>query len=588
MVAKGSAAKARAGTTVENVEVARIFRELADLLEIQGANPFRLRAYRNAARSIEELPESVDAIARSDPDRLCELPGIGKNLAGKIVEIVTSGTLAALREVSRELPRGLTTLMGVRGLGAKRARALYDGLGIHTLKQLERAARAGRIRDLAGFGEKTEQHILQELAARSPGEQRVLRSVAAQYGETYLTYLRALPGVLQAEIAGSYRRCRETVGDLDILASVKPRTPLVGHFVGYPEVEEVMAQGPTKASVRLRGGVQVDLRVLDQESYGAGLYYFTGSKAHNIAVRRIGQKLGLKVNEYGVFRGKRRIAGRTEADVFRVVGLPWIPPELREDRGEIDAARTGMLPRLVELGDIRGDVQMHTTASDGRNTLEEMVEAVRTLGYEYLAITDHSPALRMVQGLDRDGFRAQMKHIERLNARLRHVTILRAGEIDILAHGALDLDDETLAEMDLVVVSIHSGFDLPEPKQTERVLRALDHRSVDILGHPTGRILNRRSPIALDLERVLRAAAERGIMLEVNAQPDRLDLDDVSVRAAIEVGVRLVISSDAHAAAELRFMRWGVDQARRGWARKEDIANTLPFREFRKLLHARR
>jgi DNA polymerase (family 10) len=572
---------------VENAEVARIFRELADLLEIQGANPFRVRAYRNAARTVEELPEAVAELARAGPKRLAELPGVGTDLGGKIVEIVQTGTLQALAEVTRELPKGLVALMRVRGLGPKKARALYDALGVSSLEELEEAARAGRIREITGFAAKTEQHILEELAARRGmgGEQRVSRAVAGQYGEGLLGYLRAAPGVTRAEIAGSYRRGKDTVGDLDILVDAAEDAGVADRFVAYPEVEEVLAHGPTKASVRLRSGLQVDLRVLPAESYGAGLHYFTGSKAHNIAVRRLGQQRGLKVSEYGVFRGERQIAGRSEAEVYETVDLPWIAPELREDRGEIEAAREGRLPHLVALKDIRGDLQMHTTDSDGRGTLEAMAEAAEALGYEYIAVTDHTPALRMVRGVDPAGFRRQMKAIDRLNGRLRTLTVLKGAEVDILADGSLDLDDETLAALDCVVVSVHSRLDLPERKQTDRILRALHHPAVDVLGHPTGRLLGRRAPMQLDLELICRAAADHGVLLEVNAQPERLDLDDVQTRAALEVGAGLVISTDAHAPAELRFMRWGVDQARRGWAEARHVANTRPLAGLLKLLH---
>ncbi len=574
---------------VENAEVARIFRELADLLDLQGANPFRVRAYRNAARTIEELAEPVAQVARAGPRALDALPGIGADLAAKIQEIVRTGSLEALAEAGRAVPRGLAGLMQVRGLGAKRARALYDAIGIASVKQLERAARAGRIRQVPGFGARTEAKLLEELAAGGAGgERRMLRSVAAQYGEALLGYLRDVPRVRRADIAGSFRRARDTVGDLDILVDAAPRSPVAARFVAYPEVAEVLAQGPTRCSVRLRSGLQVDLRVLPAESYGAGLYYFTGSKAHNIAVRRLGQLRGLKINEYGVFRGDRRVGGAKEDDVFRAVGLPPIPPELRENRGEIEAAQAGRLPRLVELADIRGDLQLHTTDSDGRESLDAMARAARTLGLDYVAITDHTKAVAVVGGMDPAGFRRQRKRIDRLNAALQRLTVLQGAEVDIHPDGTLDLPDEALRALDVVVISIHTAFDLPERRQTERVLHALDHPAVDVLAHPTGRLIGRRGPMRLDTERIFGAAAERGIMLEVNAQPTRLDLDDVLCRAAIEAGCRLAISTDAHAADELRFMRWGVDQARRGWARRADIANTLPLARFRKLLHGER
>jgi DNA polymerase (family 10) len=574
--------------SVENAEVARLFREVADLLELKGANAFRVRAYQKAARVIEELPQPVEDLVRANGRRLTELPGIGKDLAGKIGEIVRTGSLGALRTLQRQVPKGLPELMRVRGLGPKRARALYDAMGIHTLVQLERACGQGKIRKLKRFGAKTEANLLRELATQGPGQGRMPRPVAAQYGEALLRYLRAIGGVELAEIAGSYRRRCETVGDLDVLVTCRRGTPVIRRFVEYPEVKQVLEQGGTRASVRLHAGLQVDLRVLPQASYGAGLYYFTGSKAHNIAVRRLAQQRGLRINEYGVYRGTRRVGGRDEAEVARAVGLPWIPPELREDRGEIEAAAAGELPRLLELSDMRGDLQSHTTDSDGRDTLADMARAAEDLGYEYLAVTDHTPAVRVTGGLDRAGFRRQMRRIDRLNASLRKLTVLKGAEVDIHRDGTLDLDDATLAALDLVLVSVHSAFDLSEREQTRRVLRALRHPSVDVLGHPTGRLIGRRGGIRLDLEQVCRTAVEQGVLLEINAQPDRLDLDDLATHSALTQGGMLAISTDAHAVAELGFMRWGVDQARRGWAVKERVANTRSLDRLLRLLHRSR
>ncbi len=571
---------------VENAEVARLFREVADLLELQGANQFRIRAYQTAARTVEGLALPIDKMARTGGrNALTQIPGIGQDLAGQIDEIVRTGTLGRLRQLERKVPKGLTAFIRVRGLGPLRARALYRGLGLHTVAQLERACRAGKVRQLRGFGEKTEASILHELTARQAGESRVLRPVAAQYGESFLQYLRSADGISRAEIAGSYRRCKDTVGDLDILVSCRQSTPAVRRFVTYPEVTEILAEGPTRASVRLQSGLQVDLRVLAEDVYGAGLFYFTGSKAHNIAVRRLAQRKGLRINEYGVWRGKRRVAGRTEDDVLAAVGLPWIPPELREDRGEVEAALGGALPKLIERSDIRGDLQSHTTDSDGRDTLVAMARAAEALGYEYLAVTDHSPAVRVTGGLTGAGFRRQMKRIDRLNNRLGRLTLLKGAEVDIHPDGSLDLDDATLAALDVVVVSVHSAFDLSERAQTQRILRALRHPSVDILGHPTSRLIARRAPLQLDLDQIFCAATDRGVLLEVNGQPDRLDLDDVAAHAALAHGATLVVSTDAHAAAELGFMRWGVDQARRAWAEKKRVANTRPLAALLALLH---
>lgn len=572
---------------IENAEVARLLREVADLLELQQANPFRVRAYRNAARTVEELPEPVAGLTNG-ADALDALPGIGKDLAGKIVDIVQTGTLPMLASLRGEMPECTPELLRIPGVGPKRAKALVEGLHVSSLDELKMAAEAGRIRELPGFGETTERKILQELAAQRTEERRMLRATAAQYGEALLSYLRAVPGVNRAEIAGSFRRARETVGDLDVLVTATRRAAVVDRFVTYPEVSEVIARGPTRASVRLRCELQVDLRLLSDASYGAALHYFTGSKAHNIAVRRLGQQRGLKINEYGIYRGRRRIGGRTEGEVFRSVGLPFIPPELREDRGEIEAAAGGTLPSLIELGQMRGDLQLHTPDSDGRDPLETMAAAAIELGYEYLAVTDHSPAVRITRGMDAAGFRRQMKRIDRLNGRLEGLTILKGAEVDILPDGSLDLPDRLLRGLDFVVASLHSALDLPREAQTRRVLKALANPSVDVFGHPTGRMIGRRRGAVLDMAAVMEAARAHGVMLAINAQPQRLDLDDLAARQAVERGVLLTISTDAHSAPELRFMRWGVDQARRGWVAARHVANTRPLAGLLPLLHRAR
>ena len=573
---------------MENAEVARLFRELADLLEIEGANRYRVRAYRTAARSIETHPDPVTELTLHHPEQLTDLPGIGDDLAGKIVEIVQTGHLHALEEAGKRLPRGLPALMRLPGLGPKRVQALFKELGVHTARDLATAIRAGRVSELSGFGPKTSARLLKALEEHRDEDRRMPRPVAAQYAEALLDWLAKAPGLGQIEVAGSFRRRKDTVGDLDLLATARRPAPVIERFLEYPEAEEVLAHGDTRAAIRLRSGLQVDLRVLDAASFGAGLYYFTGSKAHNIAVRGRAQARGLKVNEYGVWRGEQRVAGRTERDVARAVGLPLIPPELREDRGEIVAAERGTLPRLVTLEDMRGDLQTHTTSSDGRDTLETMARAAASLGYEYLAVTDHSPSVRVTGGMDAAGFRQQRKAIDRLNAKLRGLTVLAGAEVDILRDGSLDLDDETLWSLDLVVVSLHSALTLSPREQTRRICRALAHPAVDIFGHPTGRLLSGRAGAAFDLAEVARVAADRGVLLEVNAQPDRLDLNDEQVRAVLAHGVGLTISTDAHATAELRFMRWGVDQARRGWATAKDVANTRPLKALRQMLHGMR
>lgn len=571
-----------------NTEIARIFREIAELLELANANPFRVRAYVNAARVVEEAPQSIAAMARDNPQALRELPGIGDDLAGKIEEIARTGKLVLLAELSKQAPPGAMELLHVPGIGPRKARVLSERLGVRSLAGLERAARAGRIRALPGFGARTEARILEELASTTITERRWLRARAAQYGEPLVEYMRTAAMVTRAELAGSFRRCRETVGDLDLLAESDDGRATVQHFLAYPQVQRVLARGTTRAAVQLTGGLHVDLRVLPPESYGAALHYFTGSKSHNIAVRTMGRARGLKINEYGVFRGTRRVGGREEQEVFHAVRLPLIPPELRENRGEIEAAQQGTLPHLVALDDIRGDLQSHCTDSDGRHSLDEMAEAAEAMGYEYLAITDHTPTVRIAGGLDRAGFLRQMRRVDRLNRRLRKLTVLKGAEVDIHADGSLDLDDDTLARLDVVLVSLHSSLNLPADRQTARLVRALQHPLVHILAHPTGRLVNGRRGAQFDLDEVCRVAASEGVLMEINAQPERLDLGDVAARRAQELGVTLVISTDAHSVEELQFMRWGVDQARRAWLDRANVANTRTLQQLLHMLGARR
>ncbi|HXH06191.1 MAG TPA: DNA polymerase/3'-5' exonuclease PolX [Vicinamibacterales bacterium] len=568
---------------MENIEIARIFEEIADLLDILGENPFRIRAYRNAARTVQALPTPVEVLI-AEGRRLDELPGIGKDLAGKITEIVQTGTLPLLRELEARLPAGVVEMMRIPGIGPKRARELYEKLGIRSVADLEAAVKAGRLRQLRGFGQVLEERILQGIAQHRAHIARFRLADADAYARPIVERLRRVPGVTQLEIAGSYRRRRETVGDLDILVAAADGEAVAEQFVTAKGVRQVLARGATKSSILLDSGLQVDLRVVPAEAFGAALHYFTGSKAHNIAIRTLGVRRGLKINEYGIFRGRRRAGGRAEEEVFAAVGLPWIPPELREDGGEIAAAREGRLPALVRLEDLRGDLQMHTTYTDGKHSLAEMVEACRRRGYEYVAITDHTQAVRVAGGLTREGFRRQFREIERLQKTLAAPVILKGAEVDILEDGRLDLDEATLAELDVVVVSVHSKFNLTKAAMTKRIVRALAHPRVNILGHPTGRLLGRREPYPLDLEEVIKAARDHGVMLEINAQPDRLDLNDTAARMAKDRGVKLVISTDAHSVDELACLRYGVDQARRGWCEAADIANTRPLAEFRKLL----
>ena len=567
---------------VHNADVAEIFYRLAELLEIEGANPFRIRAYSRAAATIEDLPEPVATLLARGED-LAELPGIGEDLAGKIAEICRSGRLKALEEVEARTPSDLARLARVPGLGPKRVKVLHDALGVNTVEDLARAAAAGRVRGLPRFGAAFEQRLLQELKAPVPEiEARLRISVAEEYAAGLVDYLRSLPGVGEAVAAGSFRRRRETVGDLDILASGPPS--ITDGFVAYPEVAKVFAKGPTRVTVVLKSGLQVDLRVVPVESFGAALVYFTGSKAHNIALRRRAQGRGLKINEYGVFRGEARVAGRTEVEVYRAVKLPLIAPELREDRGEIAAAEAGTLPVLVQRSDLRGDLHVHTRDSDGKSTLAEMVAAARALGYDYVAISDHSRHAVIAHGLDAARLSAQLDKIDALNDARPGIRVLKSCEVDILKTGKLDLPNSLLARLDVVTAGVHSDFSLSAADQTARLLKAMDNPRVHILAHPTGRLIGERTGYQVEMEKIIAGAKDRGCFLEINAHPSRLDLDDVHARAAKEAGVLIAISSDAHSTVGLANIRFGVDQARRGWLEPKDVLNTRSWPELKILL----
>jgi DNA polymerase (family 10) len=463
-------------------------------------------------------------------------------------------------------------------------RLLHESLGVDTLPQLLEAARKGRIRDVPGFGAKTEAHIAAAIEARLGQAQRFKLAVAAQYAEPLAETLRRAKGVREVVIAGSFRRMKETVGDIDLLVTAAVGAPVMARFVAYPEVREVLAQGDTRSSVVLKSGLQVDLRVVPPESYGAALHYFTGSKAHNIAIRRLAQARGLKLNEYGVFKGAKRVAGDTEASVFEAVGLAWIPPELREDRGEIEAARRGELPRLVELANLRGDLHVHTKASDGRNTIREMALAAKAKGLEYIAVTEHSQRETQAHGLDSVRLAKQGDEIDRLNAELEGIAILKGVEVDILEDGTLDLPDSVLAKLDVVVAAVHARFNLSRAQQTARILKALDNPHVSILAHPSARLIDERAPIEVDMQAVVRRAKARGVALELNAHPDRLDLDDVNARMAKEEGALVAIDSDAHSVLDFENLAFGVGQARRGWLEPRDVLNARPLGEIRRFL----
>ncbi len=568
---------------LQNLLIATALDEIADRLEIQDANPFRVRAYRNAARTIGEFQRDLKSVLERG-DALPHLPGIGADLAGKIRDLALTGQCDLLDHLRTEMPASITELLKVPGLGPKRVRTLWHDLGVETPEQVLRAARDGRIDALHGFGQKTQRSIELAVAAQLSKERRIKLAVAAEYADALVNWMQRIPGVDRVVVAGSFRRMRETVGDLDVLATGADGRAIVERFLAYPEVEQTMARGSTRASVRLRGGLQVDLRVVPAESFGAALLYFTGSKAHNIALRRLGQERGLKINEYGVFKGARRIAGSTEESVYAAVSLPFISPELREDRGEIEAARSGRLPELVELRDLRGDLHVHTDATDGRNSLEEMVEAAGALGFEYVAITEHSRRQTMSHGLDPPRLARQGAAIEALNRRLRGIRVLRGIEVDILDDGTLDLPDDALAPLDIVVAAVHSRFDLSRARQTRRILNALDHPRVSVLAHPSGRLIGEREPYDVDVLQVLRKAKATGVHLELNAHPERLDLTDTWCRMCRDEGVRVAIDSDAHRTQEYANLRFGIGQARRGWLGRSDVLNTRPLSELLPLL----
>jgi DNA polymerase (family X) len=570
--------------TVPNAAIARALREIADALDIEEEeNPFRVRAYRNAASCLETLGQPVAQLAaHGGRAALLEIPGIGESMADKILEMLKTGALSQLRQVRREVPHELSALLGVAGLGPKKLHLLHEKLGVADLDDLERVVRRGEILKLRGFGERSREKLLAGIAQYRGRSGRYLLAEVEPYAEALRERLAAVKGVSRVEVAGSFRRRKETVGDLDLLcAAADPEAPLAA-FTTFDPVEEVLAQGPTKAAVRLSTGLQVDLRIIPDEVFGAALHYFTGAKEHNIALRALAKEKGYKVSEYGAFRGRRRVAGATEEEIFALIGARWIPPELRENRGEIAAAIAGTLPELIELSDLQGDLQMHTDSTDGRNTAEEMARAAKALGRRYIAITEHSQAVTVAGGLDDAGILERAAALRRL--RVPGLKVLAGVEVDIRRDGTLDLAPETLDQLDVVVASVHSYLNLPREEMTRRVLRAVESGHVHILGHPTGRLLKEREPYEIDLEPVIRACARSGVALEINAHPERLDLDDVHAKLARDLGAKLVISTDAHSADELALLRFGVGVARRAWLSRGDVLNTLPADRLQKAL----
>jgi DNA polymerase (family X) len=569
---------------VHNRDIAEIFNKLADLLEIEGANQYRVWAYRTAARTIGELPQSaVDMVEKGED--LSELSGIGKDLAGKIAEIVETGELGQLKELQSRTPADLGAMMDIPGLGPKRVQALHENLGINSLEDLKEAAQQQKIREVSGFGVKTEEKFLKEIKLLSEKKARFRLKEVQEIANSILEYLKKVKGIKDVVIAGSYRRRQESVGDLDILVTSKKGSKVMEAFVDYEDVDEVVSQGKTRSTVILRSGLQLDLRVVAQVSYGAALHYFTGSKSHNIAVRKLGIKRDLKINEYGVFKGEKRVAGKTEEEVYRKVDLPYIEPELRENRGEIEAAQRGRLPKLITLEDIRGDLHSHTRVTDGRNTLEEMAQAAKERCYEYLAITNHSQRVTMTHGLDAKGLRKEIEKIDQFNDNSKGIRVLKAIEVDILEDGTLDLPKEVLQELDVTVCAVHYHRNMSRREMTERIIRAMDNPHFHILGHPTGRLIGKREPYEVDMEKILEAAQKNRCFLELDSQPDRLDLSDVYCKRAKEMGVKIAISTDAHSVAELDYLRFGIGQARRGWLAADDVLNTRTWPQLKKLFH---
>jgi DNA polymerase (family 10) len=564
---------------LDNQAIARVLREIADLLEIKGDNPFKIRAYRNAADIAANHPHDL---ARLDEAGLREIPGVGKDLAARIRELVDTGDAAYHRELVAEFPPTILDLLHLQGVGPKTVATLYRQLNVRTLDDLEKAALDGRVAALRGMGAKKASLILKALDERKRFAGRHLLPEAQAVADQLLSFLDERAPGASIEAVGSLRRGSETCGDLDLLATGGPSS-LMDVFVDFPQVERVLGQGETKSSVLLRGGMQADLRLVPADSRGAALQYFTGSKAHNIALRDRAMAMGLKLNEYGVFRTSDsvRVAGATEADVYAALGLAWVTPELREMRGELEAAASGSLPGLVERADLRGDVHMHSTATDGTDDIRTMAEAAREAGLEYIAITDHSQALAMANGLDEHGAAAHAARIRALDAEGVGIRLLAGIECDIRADGTMDLADGCLAELDLVIASVHSAFNQDRDQMTARILRAIEHPSVDILGHLTGRLLLRRQAYPLDVEAIFDAAARHGVAIEINSQVNRLDLNDVHARLARDRGVRLVISSDAHSRHGLGVVRWGVTVARRAWLTPADVLNTRPLAECR-------
>lgn len=570
-------------TPVKNIDIANIFDRLADLLELEGENPFRVRAYRNAAATVENLPQNLEEMVKKGDD-LTSLPAIGNDLAQKINDIVNHKEIDLLKRLEEKNPIDFEELNRIQGLGPRRIKKLYEILNVQNIDDLYHAAEEQKIRNLPGFSKKIEEHILEEIKKIKEKYNRMKISTAEQNALPIVEYLRENRSIQDIEIAGSYRRRKDTIGDLDILVTCGDSISVMTHFVNYFDIDEVLSKGDTRSSIILKSGIQVDLRVLPQKSYGAAMLYFTGSKAHNIVIRKLAKQKNWKVNEYGLFSNDDFLAGETEKGIYNKLGLPYIEPELRENRGEFEAAESGNLPELIKLSDIKGDLHTHTNLTDGKNTLEEMAEAAQKLGYKYIANTDHSKRVTVAGGLDEKQVFENIKRTDKLNENFKDFTILKGIEVDILEDGSLDLSDKVLKELDIVVGAIHYKFNLSREEQTERILRAMDNPYLNIIAHPTGRLINEREPYDIDLEKIMQKAKENNCILEINSQPSRLDLNDLNSRKAKEMGVKLVISTDAHSTTQYNFMRFGIGQARRGWIEKNNVINTRNINQLKKII----
>lgn len=562
---------------MENSEFSKIFLSIADFLELKNDNPFKIRAYRKAAQNIESLSKNLEDIYQQGGIKgIEEIPGIGAHLAQHIEEYIKTGKISEQQKLSTAFPKGFLELINIPGMGPKTALLLYKKLKIDSREKLEKAAKAGKLKAIPGMGEKKQENILRGIELKKKNIGRFLLDDATAHAEILVEELKQLKEVKKILPCGSLRRGKETVGDLDILVVSHHPSKVMAAFTSLSMVKDVLAKGETKSSVILINGMQADVRVIEEEAFGAAAHYFTGCKAHNIYIRQLAQKKGWKVSEYGIFKGDKQIGGSTEEEMFSMFDLQFIPPELREMRGEFEAAAKGEIPKLVELGDIKGDLHMHTKASDGVNTIEEMAEAAKKLGYEYILITDHTQSTRVAGGLTEKEALLHMKKVKEADKRIKGITILAGAEVDILPDGRLDYSDEVLKQFDIVLASIHSNFKMDKDKMTARIVRALENKHVRILTHPTGRLIGEREPYAMDMEEVLQAAKKNNVAIELNAHPQRLDLTDVHCMRAKELGVKVVISTDAHSADQLELMQYGVITARRGWLEKKDVLNTLP------------